>query len=148
MANYTEKDFLEKGYTVKVMANGRTINGDTVHYYESKETAKAEADRLRKCGMKASLLQKGKKFTVWYKKPVEEVEVAEESAEKVWTLKSEVAECFNGSVITTDLSKWFKNEKVTFVIDGKEIVRKIYDDKDVGLCTFIKGIEICYNYFE
>lgn len=138
MANYTEKDFLEKGYTVKVMANGRTINGDAVHYYEYKETAKAEANRLRKCGMKASLLQKGKKFTVWYKKPVE----------KVCTLKSEAAECFNGSVITTDLSKWFKNEKVTFIIDGKEIVRKIYDDKDVGLCTFIKGIEICYNDFE
>lgn len=64
------------------MANGRTINGDTVHYYESKETTKAEVDRLRKCGMKASLLQKGKKFTVWYKNQLKKLKLLRNQLKK------------------------------------------------------------------
>ena len=66
---------------------------------------------------------------------------------KMFNASQDACESAGVKQIACDLKNFYVGEKVVLVVDGKQITRRVYDNRDCGLFVRINGCMICYYDF-
>ena len=66
---------------------------------------------------------------------------------KMFSVNQETCEIAKVKEITCDLKNFYLGERVVLIVDGKQITRRVYDNKESGLFVRINGCMICYYDF-
>ncbi len=65
-----------------------------------------------------------------------------------WKCNSDVCDLIGVKEILADLSNFYIGENVSIIVDGKEMTRKVYDDRDCGMSIKVKGYQVSYDDFQ